>query len=96
MINEIAVITVKEGAGPAFEAAVAKAKPLFLGAKGCHGMQLFRSIERPLEYTLVVDWETVEHHMVDFRESEAFKQWRALIGGSVAQPPQVHHVQQVI
>ena len=34
--------------------------------------------------------------MVDFRESEAFKQWRALIGDSVAQPPQVHHVQQVI
>lgn len=55
MINEIATIVVKEGAGPAFETAVAKAKPLFLGSKGCHGMQLFRSIERPLEYTLVVD-----------------------------------------
>ncbi len=96
MINEIASIVVKEGASPAFEAAVAKAKPLFLGAKGCHGMQLFRCIERPLEYTLVVDWETVEHHMVDFRESEAFKQWRALIGDSVAQPPQVQHVQQLV
>ncbi|HEY0296646.1 MAG TPA: antibiotic biosynthesis monooxygenase [Bordetella sp.] len=96
MINEIAVIFVKEGAGAAFEAAVNKAKPLFLAAKGCHGVQLFRSIEKPLEYTLVVDWETVEHHMVDFRESEAFKQWRALIGDSVAQPAQVHHVNQVM
>jgi len=96
MINEIAFIVVKEGAGPAFEAAVAKAKPLFLGSKGCHGMQLFRGIERPLEYTLVVDWETVERHMVDFRESEAFKQWRALIGDHVAQPPQAHHLQQVV
>lgn len=96
MINEIAVIHVKEGAGAAFEAAVTKARPLFLASKGCHGVQLFRGIETPLQYTLVVDWETVEHHMVDFRESEAFKQWRALIGEHLAQPPQVQHVQQVM
>ena len=96
MINEIAVIAIKEGANASFEAAVAKAKPLFLASKGCHGVQLFRGIENPLQYTLVVDWETVEHHMVDFRESDAFRQWRALIGDSVAQAPQVQHVQQVV
>ena len=36
-------------------------------------MQLYRSIEQPQRYTLVVDWETVENHMVDFRESTDFR-----------------------
>lgn len=96
MIKEIAVIHVKEGAGKAFEEAVAKAKPIFRDSSGCHGIELYRGIENPLQYTLVVEWETVKHHMVDFRESEGFKQWRVLIGDSIAQAPVVHHVDKMI
>ena len=79
-----------------FEAGVAQAKPLFLRAKGCHGMELYRSIEHPQRYTLVVSWETVENHMVDFRESTDFQEWRKLVGGFFVEPPQVHHEQKVI
>jgi quinol monooxygenase YgiN len=96
MIQEIASILVKAGSEQQFEAGVAKAKPLFLRSKGCHGVQLYRSIENPLQYTLVVDWETVDHHMVDFRQSDEFQQWRELVGPSFQQPPQVHHVNKVM
>ena len=96
MIQEIASILVTAGQENQFEAGVAQAKPLFLRARGCHGVALHRSIENPQQYTLVVDWETVENHMVDFRESPDFQEWRKLVGATFAQPPQVHHETQVL
>lgn len=96
MIHEVAEITVKPGMEARFEAGVLEAKPLFLRARGCHGVNLFRSIESPERYTLVVAWETVEDHMVHFRESEDFQAWRALVGDCFAAPPQVGHVSTVM
>jgi heme-degrading monooxygenase HmoA len=91
MFWEIAQIEVKAGEEPAFEAAVAQAVPLFRGSRGCHGMQLHRSVEFPTRYRLVVDWQTVEDHTVHFRASEQFKEWRRLVGGFFASPPVVEH-----
>ena len=45
MILEIAQIEVKAGMEQAFEEGAAKAVPLFRNARGCHGMELQRSIE---------------------------------------------------
>ena len=47
MILEIAQIDVKPGTEKEFEAGVAKAAPLFKRAKGCHGMELQHSVEKP-------------------------------------------------
>lgn len=91
MFFEIAQIEIKEGANAAFEAGVAQAKPLFLRAKGCHGVTLQRSVEFPNRYRLFVEWETVENHMVDFRGSEDFAKWRELVGPHFASPPVVEH-----
>ncbi|MBA4790481.1 MAG: antibiotic biosynthesis monooxygenase family protein [Pseudomonadota bacterium] len=95
MIYEIARLTIKEGQEAAFEAGARQAVPLFKRAKGCHGMKVERSIEEPLSYTLVVKWETVEDHMVHFRNSADFQEWRGLVGGTFSAPPQVHHTAEV-
>jgi len=79
MILEIVHIPVQAGHEAAFEAGVAQAKPLFLRARGCHGLALHRSVEEPLRYTLVVQWASVEDHMVHFRQSDDFQAWRALV-----------------
>lgn len=92
MIFEIAQIEIREGAEQAFEAAVAEAAPLFEASPGCHSLKLMRSIEHPTRYRLVVGWETIEAHMVDFRQSPAFERWRALAGPFFAAPPVVEHV----
>jgi heme-degrading monooxygenase HmoA len=92
MITEIAQIDVKPGMEPKFEQGVAKALPLFKAAKGCKGMELRRSLEQPRRYRLFVQWETLDNHTVDFRGSENFKQWRALVGDCFESPPQVEHV----
>ena len=91
MVFEIAEIEIKPGEESAFEAAVAKAAPLFQRAKGCFSMQIQRTVERPSVYRLVVGWDTIEDHTVHFRESEDFQEWRRLAGPHFAKPPRVEH-----
>ncbi len=96
MFLEIAQIDVKPGTEKEFEAGVQKAAPIFRRAKGCKGMELQRSVERPSRYRLFVQWETVENHTVDFRGSADFQEWRKLVGHCFAQPPEVEHTQQAV
>jgi heme-degrading monooxygenase HmoA len=92
MIFEMAQIEIKPGMESAFENGVAQAVPLFQRAPGCRGVQLLKSIEQPSRYTLMVTWESVDAH-THFRESQDFPEWRRLVGGFFASPPQVGHVQ---
>jgi heme-degrading monooxygenase HmoA len=96
MVTEIAQIEVKPGTEKDFEAAVAKAKPLFLRAKGGRGMELHKSVEKPTRYRLFVKWETLENHTVDFRGSEDFQAWRGLVGQYFASAPEVEHTETVV
>src|ERR1700692_4868238 len=96
MITEIAQIDVKPGTEKDFEAAVAKARPLFLRAKGATGFELHKSVEKPSHYRLMARWETLENHTVDFRGSEDFTAWRGLVGQYFASLPAVEHTQAVL
>ena len=95
MITEIAQIDVKPGTEAEFENGVKQAVPLFKRAKGCRSMELRRSTEKPSRYRLFVGWDTVENHTVDFRGSENFSQWRALVGPHFASAPEVEHTNTV-
>jgi heme-degrading monooxygenase HmoA len=96
MITEIAQIDIKPGSEKDFEAACAKARPLFMRAKGSIGIELHKSIEKPQRYRLLAKWETLENHTVDFRGSEDFAAWRALVGPYFAAPPEVEHTETVL
>ena len=96
MITEIAQIEIKPGSEADFEAAVAKARAAFGRSKGFHGFELHRSIEKPQRYRLVVKWQTLENHTVDFRSSENFAEWRGLVGPFFASPPEVEHTETVL
>jgi heme-degrading monooxygenase HmoA len=95
MILEIAQIDIKPGLEAEFEANVAKALPLFKRAKGCKGVELQRSAEKPSRYRLFVRWETLENHTVDFRGSADFQEWRKLVGHCFAAAPEVEHTRKV-
>ncbi len=96
MILEIAQIDIRPGSEPEFEEAVQQAVPLFKRARGCRAMTLARSAEKPSRYRLFVQWETLENHMVDFRESADFQEWRSLVGSYFASPPDVEHVHETL
>lgn len=96
MILEIAQIAVKAGMEAEFEAGVKKAVPVFQRAKGCKGVELQRSIEKPNRYRLFVRWETVENHTVDFRGSPDFQEWRACVAHCFDGMPEVEHTKQAV
>lgn len=96
MITEIAQIEVKPGSEKDFEAAIVKAQPIFKRSKGCKSFELHRSIEKPSRYRLLITWETLENHTVDFRGSADFTEWRGLVGPYFASPPEVEHTNTVM
>jgi heme-degrading monooxygenase HmoA len=96
MIHEIASITIDPARAAEFEAAVARARPYFEAAKGFVSFSLKRVIENPACYQLVVGWESVEAHMVDFRASPGFQEWRVLAGPFFVEAPTVLHLHTVI
>ena len=93
MVLEMAHIEVLPGTNAEFESRVKEALPLFARAKGCGGAQLHRIVEHDARYVLIVRWETVEDHMVHFRESDDFQVWRGLVGSFFAKPPEVVHTE---
>lgn len=95
MVTELATIEVKEGLEGEFERGVANAKPLFLAAVGCRSLRLWKSVEQPRQYHLVVVWSSMEDHTVTFRSSPAFNEWRRLVGECFASSPQVEHQSRV-
>jgi heme-degrading monooxygenase HmoA len=87
MILEIAEIKIKPGAEDEFVRNVATGVAIFKRAKGCQGMELKQSPEAPGEYRLLVRWQTLENHTVDFRGSADFLEWRKLTAHCFAEPP---------
>ena len=39
----------------------------------------------------MIFWDSLDDHMVGFRQGPLFAQWRAIVGPFFAQPPQVEH-----
>ena len=92
MILEIADIRIRPGEQTAFDAAIVQGVETVLSkAKGFHGYKVNKGVESPERYILMVFWETVENHTADFRQSPAFREWRAIVGGFFAAPPSVEH-----
>lgn len=95
LVHEVARIMARPGHTEAFERAVADAAPLFRRAGGARTLLLQRAAEDPLEYRLVVGWESIEDHK-GFRGSPDFDRWRALIADTVSGIPEVTHFRTVL
>lgn len=92
MILEIADILIQPGQQAAFDAAIQRAvKEVISKAKGFQGYSVHKGVESPERYVLQIFWNTLENHTVDFRQSPAFAEWRALVGPFFAGPPTVEH-----
>ncbi|MDO7836147.1 antibiotic biosynthesis monooxygenase [Sphingobium sp. HBC34] len=96
MITEIAQIEIDPAQRSAFEAAVQSAEPHFRAAKGFRSFALTRSIEYPGRYRLLIGWDSVDDHMIGFRNSDGFQAWRALASPFFLLPPQIEHLEQVM
>ncbi|SOD74034.1 quinol monooxygenase YgiN [Jatrophihabitans sp. GAS493] len=90
MVLEVANIDVLAGSEADFVAAYRGARHLLL-ASGCHSAQMTQGIESPQRFVLLVQWDSVQQHQENFRDTDLFVQWRAAIGPYFANPPLVEH-----
>jgi heme-degrading monooxygenase HmoA len=92
MILEVADIRITPGQQAAFDAAIRRGvETVIARARGFRGYKVNKGIESPERYLLMIFWDTLENHTVDFRQSPAFTEWRAIVGPFFAQPPHVEH-----
>ena len=91
MVLEMAVIEVEPGSEKAFEDAYQQARSVLAETRGCHSVRMTRGIESPSRFVLLAEWDSVEAHEDNFRATERFARWRALLSPHFAVPPVVEH-----
>jgi heme-degrading monooxygenase HmoA len=91
MVLEIAEFSVHPGREDAFAAAYRDAVVQIEATDGFRSARMTRGIETPTHFVLLVEWDTLEAHTKDFRESERYPRWRELISPFFAADPHVRH-----
>ena len=92
MILEVADVRIIPGQQAAFDAAIQDGLQTVVSkSPGFRGYKVNKSIESPERYLLMIYWDTLENHAVDFRQGPLFAQWRAIVGPYFAAPPMVEH-----
>ena len=92
MILELVDIRIQPDKQAEFQTALQRGlDEVITKAKGFQGYRVNHGIESPDRFILMFYWATLENHTVDFRESAAFAEWRAIVGPFFATPPSVEH-----
>jgi heme-degrading monooxygenase HmoA len=92
MILEHVDIHIHPGQQAAFDEAILRGvNTVIAHAQGFRGFKVNKGIESPERYLLMIFWDSVDDHMVNFRQSPAFAEWRAIVGAFFASPPVMEH-----
>ncbi|TSD47934.1 antibiotic biosynthesis monooxygenase [Rhodococcus sp. KBS0724] len=95
MILEHALLQVDPALSEEFETAFATAKTIISAVPGFIRLRLSHCMETPQQYLLLVEWESLEAHTVDFRQSEGYQRWRELLHRFYDPFPTVEHYETV-
>jgi heme-degrading monooxygenase HmoA len=95
MILEVAILHIKPEEMEKFEAAFPKAEAIVSSIPGYISHELQRCIETRGRYHFLIRWESVDAHMVNFRQSPKFQEFRSIVGPFFAQPPVAEHFERV-
>lgn len=88
---EVAVLDVRSGRSPAFEAAFAEAEEILTASPGYQRHALLRCAEQTDRYLLLVWWDSIESHTRGFRGSAGYGRWKALLHAFYDPFPVVEH-----
>lgn len=91
MILEVAILDVIPDKTAEFEANFQKAQEIISSMNGWLGHQLQQCLEVPNRYILLVRWQTLEDHIIGFRESNAYEEWKKLLHHFYSPFPVVEH-----
>ena len=96
MILEVAILNVREGMTDDFEAAFKQVSPIIASMRGYFSHELQRCLEAPNRYILLVRWETLEDHIIGFRQSAEYQEWKRLLHHFYDPFPTVEHYEAVL
>jgi heme-degrading monooxygenase HmoA len=91
MVLEVATFDVTPGQEGEFAAAYRQVNELLTSTPGCRSARMTRGVESSSRFVLLVEWDSVESHVQDFRGSDRFPRWRAAISPYFANPPHAEH-----
>lgn len=91
MVLEIAEYTAQPGKADEFRAGLLKGAEVIRRAKGCRSVTPRRQIEDPNIFILLIEWDTLEDHTVEFRGSPQFAEYRSHIAGLFVDPIVARH-----
>lgn len=91
MVLEVAILNVREGASPQFEAAFRAAQRIIAAIPGYQRHELRGCAEHTGRYLLLVWWDSIESHTKGFRESTGYQEWRAMLHHFYDPFPTVEH-----
>lgn len=95
MILEVAILNVKAGEAGVFEAAFRRAASIIASMNGYRRHELRRCVEIENQYVLLVEWDTLEDHVIGFRGSAGYQEWRHLLHHFYSPFPTVEHYEPV-
>jgi heme-degrading monooxygenase HmoA len=91
MVLEVALIDVLEGCEDEFAAAYRKGHEILASTPGCRSVRMTRGIETTNRFVLLVEWDSVDAHLDNFRATDRFNEWRTLVGAFFDGAPRVEH-----
>lgn len=91
MILEVAILDVKPDLTREFEANFQNASTIIASQPGYISHELQRCIETTNRYILLVRWQTLEDHTIEFRQSQDYQKWRSLLHHFYDPFPTVEH-----
>ncbi len=95
MILEVAILYVKEGQEKDFEKDFAIAGQYISAIKGYVKHSLRKCLEENNKYILLVDWLTLEDHIIGFRTSPEYLEWKSLLHHYYNPFPIVEHYETI-
>ncbi|PYC27098.1 antibiotic biosynthesis monooxygenase family protein [Pseudomonas mosselii] len=93
MIYEIAILPIQQMRIDSFRHAFAEVAPLLSRAKGHISHLLAQGIEKPHQFNLIVQWQSLEDHTPGFEASEDHQVFMARLAPYFSEEPTVYHVQ---
>jgi heme-degrading monooxygenase HmoA len=93
---EVVEIEVARGREEEFESTARSLVPLLSKAEGIMDINLLRGIDREGAFTLLIEWQSVEHHTEVFTKSEAWATSTEALTPFFTGPPTAFHAIKVI
>jgi heme-degrading monooxygenase HmoA len=95
VILEVAILDVKPELTVEFETAFETASTIIASMPGYVSHELQCCLEKPSRYVLLVRWQTLEDHIIGFRQSPRYQEWRSLLHHFYDPFPVVEHYEAI-